>query len=402
MATEVYMPRLTHDMQEGVLLNWLKEEGDQVQAGDPLFEVETDKAVTEVEADASGVLRGLRFKAGDEIPIGSTMAYILQKGEELPEQPVQQAPAASFQHEAAEPRDRAAEKARAPSGASDARRPRIIASPIAKRIAREHDIDVSQLSGSGPRGRIVEADVRAFMEAQTESRAVGPGWAPAYEKIPLTRIQKTTGERMARSFQTAPQFTLEVDVNMKETVRWREAYQRVDGEKVSYTSILVYVAARALRRHPRVNVSFHGDHLRQYHDVNIGVAMASPDGLMVPVLHNVDRLSLDDIHARIKELQNQASNNRLPVEALRAGTFTVTNLGMYGIDRFQAIINPPEAAILAAGRITEWPWVDNDGREMRPLLTLRLSVDHRALDGAAAAPFLTGIRALLENPYLNL
>lgn len=399
---EVFMPKLTHDMEAGVLLEWYKQEGDEVQKGEPLFAVETDKATVDVEAGDTGMLRGIRFAPGDEVPVGEVVGWIAAPGEETP-------PRADTE------RDRVA-PSRDPVAPSPRASGRIVASPVAKRLAKEHSIDLRQLQGRGPHGRVTKADVEAYM-AQGEvppAPTAPPGEVP-YDVVSLSRLRRTTGERMLTSVRTAPHFDLEVEVDMGEVGRWRARYAEGTrpelaeaGQKVSYTALLVQVVARALRKHPQLNGSFLDGELRVYREINVGVAMATAEGLMVPVIHRADEIKLGQIQEAITRLRekagSEARHKRQPFapDDVRGGTFTVSNLGMYGIDAFRAIINPPEAAILAVGRIVERP-VGVDGQiVLRPIVRLVLSVDHRAVDGAQAASFLATVRRYLENPYLLL
>jgi pyruvate dehydrogenase E2 component (dihydrolipoamide acetyltransferase) len=280
---------------------------------------------------------------------------------------------------------------------------RIVATPIARRMAREKQIDLARLAGSGPGGRIVEADVLAQMARQEE------GGIPAsrdegipHDLVPLTGAQVVTGQRMALSSQTIPQFCLEVDVDMSETVRWRERAARAGRKPAGFTALLVKVAAAALALYPRVNASLDGHCIRLYREIHLGVAMASPDGLLVPVICRPDSLRLNQIQQKLDEIRIQIASGRLEAEYLQTGTFTLSNLGMFGVDRFRALVNPPQAAILAAGRIRGQPWEGPSGIQNRPTLTLSLAVDHRVLDGATAAPFLAELKTLLEEPYLLL
>ena len=396
--SEVLMPKLTHDMEAGVLLEWYKQEGDEVQEGEPLFAVETDKATVDVEAGESGVLRGLRFAPGDEVPVGKVVGWIAAPGEETPPQSA----LSSSPCPAVPSRDPVAPSPRTGG--------RIVASPVAKRLAKERGIDLRQLQGRGPHGRITKADVEAYL-AQREvppAPTALPGEVP-YDVVPLSRLRRTTGERMLTSVRTAPHFDLDIDVDMGEAGRWRARYAEGTEQKASYTALLVQVVARALCEHPQLNGSFIDGELRVYREVNVGVAMATAEGLMVPVIHRADELKLGQIQEAITRLREKAGSEperqpRQPFtpDDVRGGTFTVSNLGMYGIDAFRAIINPPEVAILAVGRIVERP-VGVDGQiVLRPIVRLVLSVDHRAVDGAQAASFLATVRRYLENPYLLL
>jgi pyruvate dehydrogenase E2 component (dihydrolipoamide acetyltransferase) len=397
VPVEVFMPRITHDMTHGVLVRWLKSEGERVAIDEPLFEVETDKAISEVVAEAEGILRGLCFQEGDEIPIGTPMAYLLEEGEALPEAmegiPSNTTPKDESVEtpsiEAVEP-----DQAEAPEKSV-----RIIATPIARKMAREKGIDLGEIVGSGPGGRIIEGDVREYLESKETliPEKVILGEVP-YEHVPLTRYQRTTGRRLTQSVQSAPHFIMEIDTDMREVQLWRERYKVEQGELLSYTAILLKAISLALARHPRVNASLDGEQIRLYKEVNIGVAIATDEGLLVPVIRRVNELGLQEIQMQLETLRQQADQGRIAPEHLSGGTFTLSNLGMYGIDRFQAIINPPEAAVLAVGRMREMPWPVCGGVALRPIMNMRLSIDHRVLDGATAAPFLDEARDLLERP----
>lgn len=385
MATKVLMPRLTYEMREGVILSWLKEEGEEVEEGEPLFEVETDKAIVTVEAPASGILRGIRAQAGQTVPIGEVIAFIAAPGEKVPD-------LGPILVEAVEK-----EPERAPAGPQIAHRKvetrRILATPIARRIAREHGLDLSTVEGSGSGGKIVEADVLR----ELEHRKVGwPGAEPPHKIIDLSRLRKTTGERLTKSQQSVPHFVLEVDVNMRAAERFRKQCRDRNGQEMSFTSIIVKAVAIALQEYPQINTSFSDGRIKTFDQINIGVAMAVSDGLIVPVIHRANEKSVRETDQHLKVLRERAKEGSFRPEDVAGGTFTISNLGMYGIDAFQAIINPPEAAILAVGRIRDIP-VGIDGQiVLSPIMNMRLSIDHRVLDGAMAAPFLVRVKALLE------
>jgi pyruvate dehydrogenase E2 component (dihydrolipoamide acetyltransferase) len=402
MATEVFLPRLTHDMRSGIFVGWLKAAGERVNPGEGLFEVETDKAVTEIAAEAGGIFAPGAVQPGEEIPIGAVVAYLLAEGEVVPDmQKPRQAggpdgePGKSPARAAGGDAEPVAPGIRA-SGKPPEAGERVVATPIARRMARELRIDLREVAGSGPGGRIIEADVRAVLSrragVQIQAGEPADDDVPS-ERVPLTRLQAVTGQRMALSSQTIPQFVLEVDVDMSEARRLRERW--VTKKPPGYTAILVKAAAEALRAHPRVNACFEEGAVRVYQAINVGVAVATGEGLLVPVIHQADRLSQQEIQAALDRLRGQAREGKTPASALAGGTFTISNLGMYGVDRFQALVNPPQAAILAAGRIRDLPWVGPEGVEVRPVLTLRLSVDHRVLDGATAAPFLYEVKERL-------
>lgn len=380
MPVEIFMPRLTHDMAEGVLVQWYKREGDQVQKGEPLFAVETDKATVDVEAEASGYLQGPRFAPGDRVPVGQLMGWIVAAGETLPEHDVT-------------PKAFAAIPSPQEGG-------RIVASPLAKRMAKEHGIDLRQIKGRGPHGRVTQADVLAYWRQQSIQAA--PLEEVPFDVYPLSPLQQTTGQRMLASSQTVPQFTLEIDVDMSEACRWQAQCAEWSGVKISYTALIVKVVAQALRKHPRLNAAFIEQQLRVYREINIGIAMAVEQGLIVPVIRQADKMSVFQIQEALTQLRAKAQELKFASGELDTGTFTISNLGMYGIDAFRAIINAPQVAILAVGRIKERPIGVAGQIVLRPVMCLVLSVDHRALDGAQAAPFLVEVQRLLENPFLML
>jgi len=365
MATEVIMPKLGMTMEQGTIVRWLKEEGEWVEKGEPILEIETDKVVMEVEAPAAGILAGIRAGPDDVVPVTEVIAYILEPGEKLEEiikPPVE-------------------EVAPAPER-------KIIATPRARRLAREHGVDLAQVQGSGPGGRIVEADVRAFIEKREVARPTMEA-IKVKERIPLKGRRKTIAERMLESARTTPHIALTVEVDMSEAEKARQG--------CSFTALIVQAVARALRRHPMVNASLQGDEIILYDEVNIGVAVDTQEGLLVPVIKRADAKSLFEIDAEIKSLSQKAAEGKLTLEEVSGGTFTVSNLGMFGVDEFHALINPPQSAILAIGAIVEKP-VAKDGRvTIRPMMKMTISADHRVLDGATAAEFLQDVKSNLES-----
>jgi pyruvate dehydrogenase E2 component (dihydrolipoamide acetyltransferase) len=363
--------------------------------------VETDKAAVDVEAEASGILQGLRFAPGDQVPVGETMAWIAAPGEVISPITPPSEPASTEPSDSTQPApDFQTEPPRFPPPQTAGR---TVASPVAKRIAKEHGIDLQQVRGRGPHGRITKADVEAYLaqHAAIPVASVPLGEVP-YAVVSLSNLRQRTGERMLTSVRTAPHFDLEVDVNMCEAGRWRARYAEGSGGKVSYTTLLVKVVAQALRAHLCLNAAWVDGELRVYREINIGVAMATADGLVVPVVGRADEMSLSQIQETITRLREKAERLRFAPDDVRGGTFTVSNLGMYGVDAFRAIINPPQAAILATGRIVERP-VGVEGKiVLRPVMRLVLSIDHRVADGAQAAPFVVAVRRYIENPYLLL
>lgn len=375
MATKILMPRLSLTMKTGSVIQWHKKEGEKVEKGEPVVEVLSEKVTYDVEAPASGILRKISAEEGADLPVGTVLAFIAAPNEELPEREVEaEFPAAKL------PEETVTKTAEKPT----LRTERVSASPAAKRLAKEHNIDLAQVPGTGPEGRIAEGDVKHFIE---ETKGLTPR---VREEIPLTGIRKTTAERVAHSFQTAPHSFIVMDVNMANALVQREK------TKSSYTAMLLYAAAKALREHPPVNSTMIDGKIRVYEDINIGVAVSTEKGLVVPVLAKADMKQLEEISFELEELVKKAREGSLSKEQLTGGTFTVTNLGMYNVDMFLPIINPPEAAILAAGRIVDKPVVEEGKISVKPIMTLILAYDHRIIDGAPAAAFLREIKKKIE------
>lgn len=376
MVTKILMPRLSLTMKEGTVVQWFKKEGDTVKKGEPLVEVLSEKATYEVEAAASGVLRKIIAEEGIDVPVAGTLGVITAPDEELPEiEAIAAAPVVEAEEALAMPKRKVLEKVAE----------RIIASPAAKRLAREYGIDLTQVRGTGPEGRIVEEDVRSLIEEVKVTPRVR-------EVIPLTGIKKTAAERVSLSARRAPQSTITMEVDMSNATRLRE---RVG---VSYTDILVKAVAKALVEHPVMNSTLENEKIKVFADVNVGVAVATEMGLIVPVIRNADRKSLEEISSMLKKLVEKAKQARLAKEELTDGTFTITNLGMYGIDVFTPIINPPETAILGVGRVVEKPVVADKQIGIKPMMQLSLTFDHRVVDGAPAAQFLQKVKQNLESP----
>jgi pyruvate dehydrogenase E2 component (dihydrolipoamide acetyltransferase) len=412
MAIPVYLPKMSDHMETGRIAKWYFKEGDRVERGQILLELETDKAVGEVEASESGILSGIQYAEGQDAPVGVTIAYLLKDGEALPgSQPAQAAPPG--------PVEAAAAAYPSPNGGSAALEdgplpPR--ATPLARRVARELAVDLARVTGSGPRGIIRDEDVRAYHAStsaavtETAPAAVVPPApavpAPLVEAVvPLNTLQQVAALRMAESFASAPHFYLQVSVDMTRALELieqvRERILQEAGAKVSVTALLVKAAAAGLKRFPHINAAYEKDHLRVFEQVNIGVAVGAEAGLVVPVIRSAGAKTLADITAELKAFQAKAESMHFTPEDLAGGTFTISNLGMYGIDVFHAILNPPQSAILAVGRIIKTPvGMPDDTIALRPMMNLSLSVDHRAIDGLHAARFLAELKALLESPYL--
>jgi pyruvate dehydrogenase E2 component (dihydrolipoamide acetyltransferase) len=354
-------------MKEGTVGKWYKKEGDIIEKGEPLVEVISEKATYDLEAPASGILRKILVGEGVDTPVNSVLAIITAPDEKFSEAEI---------------------CVEAPEAIEEVKE-RILASPAAKRLAREYDIDLSLVKGSGPEGRIVEEDVKRFIEEKNEI-------APKVKKVvPLSGFRKTSAEKVSMSFKTAPHSTIMMDVNVSKAKEFHEKLQ------VSYTAILVKAVAKALTENTIINSTLEGDQIKIFEDVNIGVATATEHGLVVPVIRNADKKSLKEIDATIKDLTEKAKQGKLTREELRGGTFTISNLGMYEVDVFTPIINPPEAAILGVGRIVEKPVVTDGKVEINPVMTLSLSYDHRIIDGAPAAEFLRNVKKKIEKGLEN-
>ncbi|MDH5634330.1 MAG: 2-oxo acid dehydrogenase subunit E2 [Candidatus Bathyarchaeota archaeon] len=374
MVTKIVMPKLSLTMKTGSVVQWFKKEGEQVEKGEPIVEVLSEKVTYDVEAPAAGVLRKILAEEGMDLPVDATLAFIATPGEELPESEIETVPSVDHVKEGVAKEETEVGTVKE----------RVLASPAAKRLAREQNVDLTQLRGTGPEGRIVEEDVRRRIEGQ-------PELAPRVkEELPLTGIRKTTAERVASSFRTAPHSFIIMDADMKNAEKLREK------TGASYTAILVLALAKALRENPTVNATLKDGKIRVYDDINVGVAVSTEKGLVVPIIRNADKKQLAQISSELEELAEKARQGKLSKEQLTGGTFTVTNLGMYDVDMFLPIINPPEAAILAAGRIVEKPVIVNEQVVAKPLMTLTLAYDHRIIDGAPAAVFLGKIKKILK------
>jgi pyruvate dehydrogenase E2 component (dihydrolipoamide acetyltransferase) len=422
MATEVIMPKVDMVMDSGTFVEWLKNEGDHVEKGEPLFVILTDKANIEIEAPASGILAGLKAQPDDVIPVTEVIAYILNPGESLPsESPAAAEATSAAQAPGSSPRPEsvAIEAILGGAGSGDSR---VRATPAARRVAAELGVDLARVSGSGTRGRIHQNDVLTFAEQQrpvVEARPALTAPVPEIplpdarqkEVIPLAGPRKIIAERMAYSAFTAPHITLSLRVDMSEAARLRarvqEPIQRKTGSRLSFTAIVARAVAALLPRHAYLNASLRGDQIIIWDDVHLGIATSLEDyspkgtsGLIVPVIRAAQTKSLEQIVSELGDLVERARAKRLAPAEMSGSTFTISNLGMFDIEAFTAIINPPESAILAVGKIVDTPVSTEDGIELRPMMNVTLSADHRVVDGATAARFLAELKASLENPYL--
>ncbi|MDW8065221.1 MAG: dihydrolipoamide acetyltransferase family protein [Anaerolineae bacterium] len=411
---EVIMPALGAAQRTGRLVRWLKREGDVVQAGEPLMEIETDKVTVEIEAPASGILTGIRLQEGEEAAVGQVIAWIIGPGESMPGSagsssseksveiratPVAARLAAEHGVDLREIRSEGRwirkqdvmaylEQHRRPTDPARSER-RIPASPKARRLAQELGIELRQVQGSGPEGAVQAADVLAFHAARQTAASASPS---------LPAVWRAMVERLTRSWPQTPHFYLQREVQAARLLIWHERAQKRSSVRLTYTDLLIKLVAAALRGHPRINAWWHEGAIVIHEEIHIGLAVATDEGLVVPVIHHADRLALEEIAARRQELVERARSGRLRPEDVQGGTFTISNLGMYGVDAFMPVVNPPQAAILAVGQITERVVPVHGQPAVQPMLTLTLACDHRAVDGARAAQFLTTLAELIEEP----
>ena len=429
MAVKVMMPKGSDTMTEGKVLKWLKKEGDAISTGDGVVEIETDKVNMEVEAMGSGVLRKILVAVDKVVPVGELLAVIAKADEDIsalvkangagnagvksPESGVRSPePGASAQHPAP------STQPPAPSPAPEAGG-RVLASPLAKRMAKEMGLEIAQITGTGPNGRIIRQDVerRAALAPAPFAAAAGAGGAPSpapflprrpapsptgpeYSDEPLSSMRKVIATRLVQSKAPIPHFYLAIEVNMQRAKELRESANLLDpGLKLSYNDIILKACAAALRQNPEVNASFQGESIRYHHRIHLGMAVATDGGgLITPVIRNADTKSLAEISSESKDLAARARTRKLLPEEYAGSTFTISNLGMMGIDEFSAIINPPEGAILAVGAVAEKAVVVDGRVEAGLTCRLTLSCDHRVVDGALGAKFLQSLKQILENP----
>jgi pyruvate dehydrogenase E2 component (dihydrolipoamide acetyltransferase) len=403
MATKVHMEALSPTMEEGRLVKWAKREGEAVKTGDTLAEVETDKAVMELVARADGQLIKVMVAEGTTVPVGSVVAYIGAPGEKV-DGASQAAPAAPMPS-AVSPQPSAAPTPAAPAPvAVPADASRVKASPLAKRIAKETGVDLARLQGSGPGGRVIKRDLEGAPAAAVPAPrptsyapVVARSGAP-YDDVPLTQIRKTIAKRLAASIGPIPHFFLTTEVDMERAAEARSALE----VKVSFNDIVIKAVALALTKHRACNAWFQEDHIRYWNEVHVGMAVAVEDGLITPVIRDADRKSLVQIGTESREMAERARNRRLKPEEYTGATFSVSNLGMFDIDQFTAVINPPEAGIIAVGSIVAKPVAEGSQVVVRRRLRLTMSCDHRVIDGATGAQFLKTLKQMLENPLAML
>jgi pyruvate dehydrogenase E2 component (dihydrolipoamide acetyltransferase) len=408
MAIKVLMEALSPTMEEGRLVEWKKAEGDEVKAGDVLAEVETDKAVMELVARAGGTLLKQVVAAGATVPVTSVVGWIGTPGEAVGGEAEGRkgGEAGGGKREAtpaqATESPRSAPLSPGPSG-------RVKASPLARKLATEKGLDLGAVAGSGPEGRIVKRDLEAAASRMSDRPTIPPSDRPplrpptgttGFTDTPLSQLRKTIARRLAQSIGPVPTFYLTTEVDMERAAEAREGLKTALGDegKVSFNDIILKAIATALRQHPECNAWWQDDRIRSWHEVHIGMAVAIPDGLITPVIRDADRKSLREISAEARDLAQRARDRKLQPEEYTGSTFSVSNLGMFDIDEFTAIINPPEAGIIAIGRIAEAPAVVDGQVQVRRRMRLTMSCDHRVIDGATGAQFLRTVKLMLENP----
>ncbi len=429
MATKVHMEALSPTMEEGQIVKWLKSEGDAVKSGEILAEVETDKAVMELVARGDGILRKILLGEGKAAPVGEVIGVIAAEDEDISEfagGDSDDGSAGKGDDEADDARTK--EKSEKEAVAKDSKKSpaeeadegsdsedvstsaggRVKASPVARKLADAEGVDLSGVSGSGPGGRIVKRDVE-------EAAKAGPVASPRrkaaarpdeeYEDVPLSQMRKTIARRLVESIGPIPHFFLTVDVDMTRAVEARERVNALlgkDGGKVSLNDIVLKATAMALHKHPECNAHWQGDSIRRFHSVHLGVAVAIEDGLITPVVRHAHRKGLAEINAEVRELAGRAREKKLSPDEYTGATFSVSNLGMFGIEEFTAVINPPEAGILAVGAVEERPVVVDGDLEIRSRMKITMSCDHRVIDGAQGSRFLQTLKAILEEPLVAL
>lgn len=416
MAEIVYMPKLSDTMTEGVVATWNKNVGDTVKAGEVLAEIETDKATMEFESFYDGVLLHIGVETGKAAPVNSVLAIIGQAGEDISaalanagsavpaaavETPKTEAPSPA---PVAAPAPAAAPAAVAAPIASNNNSGRVFASPLAKKLASEKGIDIHSVAGTGESGRIVKRDVDHYTPYTPAERSfsAAPSGVESFTDEPVSQMRKTIARRLAESKFTAPHFYLTMDINMDQAIASRKALNSMDGVKVSFNDLVVKAVAMALKQNPGVNSAWMGDFIRRNQHVHIGVAVAVEDGLLVPVIRHADTKGLVQISSEVREFAQKAKDKKLQPSDWEGNTFTISNLGMFGIESFTAIVNPPDSCILAIGGIKEVPVVKNGQVVPGNVMKVTLSCDHRVVDGATGSAFLQTFKTYMENPAAML
>lgn len=412
MAERLNLPRMSDTMEEGVIANMLIKVGDVIKAGTVVAEVETDKATMDFESFQSGEVLYVAAKSGDSVPVNGLLAILGKKGEDFQ----------SLLNDTAPTTPPAKEESKVEAGASvvqtissaptaepvSSADQRIKASPLAKSIAKEKGIDLTNLVGTGEDGRIVKKDVETYQGGSSSANSSGnilknlPIGQESFEEIPLSQMRKVIAKRLAESMYTAPHFYLTIEVNMDNAKLAREQMNAISPVKISFNDMVIKACALALKKHPYVNASWLGDKIRINHHVNIGMAVAMPDGLVVPVIRSADMLSLSQLAASSKSFAEKAKNKQILPDDMKGNTFSISNLGMMGIEEFTAIINPPDACILAVGAMKDIAGVKNGQIVPTSVMKMTLSCDHRVVDGAVGSAFLADVKKYLESPVSML
>ena len=390
MAEIIRMPKMSDTMEEGIISRWLKKVGDQVNSGDILAEVETDKATMELESYDDGVLLHIGVKNGESVPVNDVIAIIGEKGENIKEI-------------LKEEETKEEETITIPEIDDISKDKRLKASPLAKKIAEEKGINLTNIKGSGDGGRIIKKDIEENTEiisSQNSTNIILPKTIgeESFDEVPISQMRKTISKRLSESKFSSPHFYITMEINMDNCIEGRKKINETSEVKISFNDIIIKATAAALRKHPMINSSYLEDKLRTNHHIHIGVAVAVKDGLLVPIIKFADNKSLSHISLEVKNLANRAKNKNLQPSDWEGNTFTISNLGMFGIDEFTAIINPNDSCILAVGGIKNTPIIKNGEIVPGNLMKVTLSCDHRIVDGAMGSSFLQTLKELIEDP----
>jgi pyruvate dehydrogenase E2 component (dihydrolipoamide acetyltransferase) len=404
VSAEIILPKIDEAMVKGKIIEWKKSEGDRVEKGDIVFTIETEKVTWEVEAPESGILAQVRYHAGQEVMVGTIVAYVLQPGEQAPGKNVPVSEQGQKDERRKEPPSSPQRMTRETPG-TEARvsSRKIKASPLAKKLARQGKIDLSAVPGTGPGGRILRRDIQRHAEQMDKTPAVAPVQG---KEIPLSSMRETIARRMIESFQFVPHFYISVEADAEALNaahrQLKPSLEKSAGLKLTLTDLLLKIIARALEEHSEINIQWTGNGIRQLTDCNIGLAIGLPNGLIVPVIRQANRRSLAELTQARSDLVARAQQGKVRMDEMRGGSMTLTNLGMFGIDQFDPILNPPESCILATGRILEKPVAHQGQVTIRKRMNLTLAIDHRVLDGVMGSRFLQRIKELIEQPILLL
>jgi pyruvate dehydrogenase E2 component (dihydrolipoamide acetyltransferase) len=417
MAVKIEMPKLSDTMEEGVIAKWNVKEGDKIESGDVIAEVDTDKATMEVEAFDPGTVLKILVEEGEAVPLGGIMAIIGEEGEDIDDLLAEAGSAGSAASESKEEKGKSDESPKkkeekefdpvlegveSKTGASSGDG-RVKASPLARKMAEDKGIDLESVEGSGPEGRIIKRDIEEYKPSAAGVAAGASSFASGEdEDIKVSQMRKAIARRLSESKFSNPHFYETIDIDMERAMEARSALNEISDVKISFNDIVVKACGMALRKHPEINSSWLGDTIRKHGDVNVAVAVAIDEGLMTPVLNHADKKTLQQISTETRELAGLARDRKLQPEQMEGSTFTISNLGMFGIEEFTAIINPPNACILAVGAIRDVPVVKNGEVVPGKRMKVTLSSDHRIVDGAKAAQFLNTLRSMIENPLAML